>query len=117
MLEPRSGIQRRFCPTAKSDCWWMRRNQIFYKSTELYDPAKASSNARRYDDARWATLPCCCLRKVLIAGGWIGKLHRLCELYDPAPVDSRRSPNDEPRGNPSATLLGDGDVLIAAARP
>ena len=47
MLEPRSGHTATLLPNGKVlIAGGMRRNQDFYKSTELYDPRPVSSNRR-----------------------------------------------------------------------
>lgn len=118
MLEPRSGHSATLLPDGKVlIAGGMRRNQDFYKSSELYDPAtgkfERSGDMTMARVGQAATL----LRsgKVLIAGGWIGHgATDSAELYDPAtgkfsPI-SRMSTR---RARPTATLLPDGDVLIA----
>jgi hypothetical protein len=118
MLEPRSGHSATLLPDGKVlIVGGMRRNQDFYKSAELYDPATGKfqptgemSIGRVGHIA--VLLP---TGKVLIAGGWIGHGGTdSAELYDPATgkftiiakMNSRR-------GRPSATLLANGDVLLA----
>ena len=118
MLEPRSGHSATLLPDGKVlIAGGMRRNQDFYKSTELYDPAKGKFE--RAGDMTMARVGHAAVLlpsgKVLIAGGWIGQgCTDSAELYDPA---TRRftpiAKMTNRRGNPSATLLGDGDVLIA----
>lgn len=118
MLQPRSGHTATLLPDGKVlIAGGMRRNQDFYKSAELYDPAtggfQATGEMTFSRVGQTATL----LQsgKVLIAGGWIG--HRCtdsAELYDPligkfttlvAKMTSRR-------GDARATVLTNGDVLI-----
>jgi hypothetical protein len=118
MLEPRSGHSATLLPDGKVlIVGGMRRNQDFYKSAELYDPATGKfqptgemSIGRVGHIA--VLLP---TGKVLIAGGWVGHGGTdSAELYDPATgkftviakMNSRR-------GRPSATLLANGDVLLA----
>ncbi len=119
MLEPRSGHSATLLPDGKVlIAGGMRRNQDFYKSAELYDPATGKfqptgeMNLRRVGHIA-VLLPS---GKVLIAGGWVGMGGTdSAELYDPATgkftaIASRMT---TPRGRPSATLLANGDVLIA----
>lgn len=118
MLEPRSGHSATLLPDGKVlIAGGMRRNQDFYKSVELYDPATA--RFERAGDMTIARVGQAAVLlpsgKVLIAGGWSGKeATDSAELYDPA---ARRftavAKMTSRRGNPSATLLADGDVLIA----
>lgn len=95
----------------------MRRNQEFYKSAELYDPAAKKFQATGEMNMARVGHAAVLLRsgKVLIVGGWIGHgCTDSAELYDPstgkftviAKMASRR-------GQPSATLLSNGDVLVA----
>jgi hypothetical protein len=118
MLEPRSGHSATLLPDGKVlIAGGMRRNQDFYKSAELYDPATGKfqptgeMHERRVGNIA-VLLPS---GKVLIAGGWVGMGGTdSAELYDPATgkftVIAKMT---IPRGRPSATLLANGDVLIA----
>ena len=118
MLEPRSGHTATLLPDGKVlIAGGMRRNQDFYKSAELYDPATSKfyptgeMHERRVAHIA-VLLPS---GKVLVAGGWVGGGGTdSAELYDPAtgkftPIARMTSS----RGRPSATLLSNGDVLIA----
>jgi hypothetical protein len=118
MLEPRSGHSA----TLLSDgqvliVGGMRRNQDFYKSAELFDPATGKfrqtgeMNERRVGHIA-VLLPS---GKVLIAGGWVGMGGTdSAELYDPATGKfTMIAKMTTRRGRPSATLLNNGDVLIA----
>ncbi|HEY3972788.1 MAG TPA: kelch repeat-containing protein [Candidatus Sulfotelmatobacter sp.] len=119
MLEPRSGHSATLLPNGKVFiAGGMRRNQDFYKSAELYDPATGKfqpageMHERRVGHIA-VLLPS---GKVLIAGGWVGMGGTdSAELYDPAigkfKVIGKMT---VPRGRPSATLLANGDVLIAS---
>jgi hypothetical protein len=118
MLEPRSGHSATLLPDGKVlIAGGMRRNQDFYRSTELYDPATGKFVRSGYMTMARVGHAAVLLPsgKVLIAGGWIGHgCTDSAELYDPAtqqftPIAKMTSR----RGNPSATLLADGDVLIA----
>jgi len=119
MLEPRSGHTATLLPDGKVlIAGGMRRNQDFYKSAELYDPATGKfqptgeMNQGRVGHIA-VLLPS---GKVLIAGGWVGLGGTdSAELYDPAtgkftPIAVKMT---TPRGRPSATLLANDDVLIA----
>jgi hypothetical protein len=117
MLEPRSGHSATLLPDGKVlIAGGMRRNQDFYKSSELYDPATRKFS--RSGDMTMARVGQAAVLlpsgKVLIAGGWIGRGGTdTAEIYDPttqkfAPIGKMTTR----RGNPSATLLADGDVLI-----
>ena len=118
MLEPRSGHSATLLPDGKVlIAGGMRRNQVFYKSCELYDPATGKfERAGEMSLARVGQVAVLLSSgKVLIAGGWVGAgATDAAELYDPA---SRRftaiAKMTWQRGNPSATLLSNGDVLIA----
>lgn len=119
MLEARSGHSATLLLDGKVlIAGGMRHNQDFYKSAELYDPATGTfqptgeMNQRRVGHIA-VLLPS---GKVLIAGGWVGEGGTdSAELYDPASgkfslIAAKMS---TPRGRPSATLLNNGDVLIA----
>jgi len=119
MIEPRSGHTATLLPDGKVlITGGMRRNQDFYKSAELYDPAtgKFQRAAGEMNERRVGHIAVR-LRsgKVLIAGGFVGHgCTDSAELYDPttgrfAVVSSRMT---VPRGDARATLLPDGDVLI-----
>jgi len=118
MIEPRSGHTATLLPNGKVlIAGGMRRNQDFYKSAELYDPATSKflpagdMNERRVS-------PIAVLLgsgKVLIAGGWVGHgCTDSAELYDPATGRFTMLPSrmTARRGHARATLLENGDVLI-----
>jgi hypothetical protein len=118
MLEPRSGQTATLLPDGKVlIAGGMRRNQDFYKSAELYDPATGKVQLTGEMNQRRVGHIAVLLRtgKVLIAGGWVGQGGTdAAELYDPATgrftIAAKMTTR---RGRPSATLLPDGDVLIA----
>ena len=117
MLSPRSGHTATLLPDGRVlIAGGMRRNQDFYRSAELFDPATGKFQPTgemllgRVGHAA-VLLPS---GKVLIAGGWIGHGSTdKAELYDPATgkftAIARMSTK---RGRPEATLLRDGNVLI-----
>lgn len=117
MLEPRSGHSATLLPDGKVlIAGGMRRNQDFYRSSELFDPATGKFQpagdmavARVGHAAR--LLPS---GKVLIVGGWVGHGGTdSAELYDPATGKfTAISKMTARRGGPRATLLDTGDVLI-----
>jgi hypothetical protein len=118
MLQPRSGHSATLLPDGKVlIAGGMRRNQDFYKSAELYDPATGKfqptgeMSIGRVGHVA-VLLP---TGKVLIAGGWVGNGGTdSADLYDPATGRfTTISKMTVRRGRPSATLLADGDVLIA----
>jgi len=118
MLEPRSGHSATLLPDGKIlIAGGMRRNQDFYKSAELYDPATGKFTRTGEMNVARVGLIAVLLRtgKVLVAGGWIGHgCTDEAELYDPATGKfSVIGKMTTRRGRPSATLLADGDVLIA----
>jgi hypothetical protein len=118
MLEPRSGQTATLLPDGKVLlAGGMRRNQDFYKSAELYDPATGKFQPTGEMNQRRVGQIAVLLRsgKVLIAGGWIGQGGTdSAELYDPATGKfTMIAKMTIPRGRPSATVLPDGDVLIA----
>jgi Kelch motif/Galactose oxidase, central domain len=118
MLEPRSGHSATLLPNGKVlIAGGMRRNQDFYRSAELFDPATGKFQGTGAMNLARVGHAAVLLRsgKVLIAGGWIGFGGTdTAELYDPSTgkfvslgkMTSRR-------GRPSATVLPNGDVLIA----
>jgi hypothetical protein len=120
MLEPRSGQTATLLPDGKVlIAGGMRRNRIFYKSAELYDPASGKFQPTGEMSIARLGHVAVLLRsgKVLIAGGWIG-IHDAtdsAELYDPATgkftVIAKMTTR---RARPSATLLSNGDVLLAS---
>jgi hypothetical protein len=118
MIEPRSGHTATLLPGGKVlIAGGMRRNQDFYKSAELYDPAMGKFQPTGEMSQRRVGHIAVLLAsgKVLVAGGWVGMEGTdSAELYDPA--TGRFTPIAKmttPRGRPSATLLANGDVLIA----
>jgi hypothetical protein len=118
MLEPRSGQTATLLPDGKVlIAGGMRRNQDFYKSAELYDPATGKFQPTGEMKVARVGHIAVLLRsgKVLIAGGWVGQGGTdSAELYDPAVGKfTQIGKMTSRRGRPSATLLPDGDVLIA----
>lgn len=117
MLEPRSGQTATLLPDGKVlMAGGMRRNQDFYKSAELYDPATGKFQATGEMSVGRVGHIAVLLRsgKVLIAGGWIGHgTTDSAELYDPATGKfSAIAKLTARRGEPRATMLANGDVLI-----
>ena len=118
MLEPRSGHTATLLPDGKIlIAGGMRRNQDFYRSAEIFDPAsgKFSQTAEMHEPRVGHIAVLLKSGKVLIAGGWVGRgCTDSAEMYDPK--TGRFDPLSRMtarRGNPSATLLPDGNVLIA----
>ena len=118
MLNPRSGHTATLLANGKVlIVGGMRRNQDFYKSAELYDPATGKFTPAGEMSVGRVGHIAVLLRsgKVLIAGGWVGMGGTdSAELYDPATgkftvLDKMTAQ----RGRPSATVLASGDVLIA----
>jgi len=117
MLEPRAGHTATLLPDGKVlITGGMRRNQDFYRSAELYDPAKreflptGSMSMPRVGHAAVLLHS----GKVLIVGGWIGRGGTdSAELYDPATGKfTTLSKMTSVRGRPTTALLANGDVLI-----
>ena len=119
MVEPRSGHTATLLPDGKVlIAGGMRRNQDFYKSAEVYDPATGKFRPTGEMNERRVGHVAVLLRsgKVLIAGGFAGHdTTDSAELYDPASGKFAKLAvkMTARRGDPSATLLADGDVLIA----
>ncbi len=117
MLEPRSGQTATLLPDGRVlIAGGMRRNQDFYKSAELYDPATGKFQPTGEMSIGRVGHAAVLLRsgKVLIAGGWIGHgTTDSSELYDPATgkftVIAKMTTR---RARESATLLANGDVLL-----
>lgn len=117
MLEPRSGHSATLLLGGKVlVAGGMRRNQDFYRSTELYDPANGKFQAAGEMNVARVGHAAVLLRsgKVLIVGGWAGhECTDSAEVYDPAAgkftMIARMTAK---RGQPSATLLANGDVLV-----
>lgn len=88
MLEPRSGQTATLLADGRVlIAGGMRRNQDFYKSAELYDPATGKFQPTGEMSIGRVGHAAVLLRsgKVLIAGGWIGHgTTDSAELYDPA---------------------------------
>src|SRR5271157_4135631 len=109
MLQPRSGHSATLLPDGKVlIVGGMRRNQDFYRSAELYDPA--TGKFQRAGEMSLARVghAAVLLRsgKVLIAGGWVGHgCTDSAELYDPATGKfTAIAKMTTRRGQPSATL-------------
>jgi hypothetical protein len=117
MLEPRSGhTATRLADGRVLITGGMRRNQDFYRSAELFDPATGKFSATGEMQIARVGHIAVLLRsgKVLIAGGWIGRgVTDEAELYDPATGKfTAIGPMLTKRGRPEATLLRDGNVLV-----
>lgn len=118
MLEPRSGHTATLLPDGRVlIAGGMRRNQDFYSSAELYDPARGKFQFTGEMHQRRVGHVAVLLQsgKVLLAGGWIGHgCTNSAELYDPATGYFEALPAEMtiPRGDARATLLNNGDVLI-----
>jgi hypothetical protein len=118
MLEPRSGHSATLLPDGEVlIAGGMRRNQDFYTSAELYDPANGKFRFTGEMNERRVGHSAVLLRsgKVLIAGGWIGSRDTTAsaELYDPATGKfTAISKMTARRARQSATLLTNGDVLL-----
>lgn len=118
MLEPRSDQSATLLPDGTVlIAGGMRRNQSFYRSAEIFDPANNQfSHTGDMSIARVGhTALLLASGKVLILGGWVGRdVTDSVEQYDPVThrftVVGRMTTK---RAHPSATLLGTGDVLIA----
>jgi hypothetical protein len=118
MLDPRSGHSATLLPNGKIlIVGGMRRNQDFYKSAELYDPATRKFQPTGEMNERRVGHAAVLLRsgKVLIVGGWVGfEGTDSAELYDPATGKfTTIGKMTTRRRRPSATLLANGDVLLA----
>jgi len=118
MLEPRSGHSATLLPDGNVlIAGGMRRNQDFYRSAELYDPATGTFQATG-EMAIARVGPAAVLLhsgKVLIIGGWVGHgATDTTELYDPATGKfTAAAKMTALRGRPTATVLTNGDVLVA----
>lgn len=117
MLAPRSGHTATLLPGGRVlIAGGMRRNQDFYRSAELFDPATGKFSAAGDMLIARVGHVAVLLRsgKVLIAGGWIGYgVTDEAELYDPATGKFAEIAHmTAKRGRPEATLLKDGNVLI-----
>ncbi|HUE43131.1 MAG TPA: hypothetical protein VMP12_06180 [Candidatus Sulfotelmatobacter sp.] len=118
MLDPRSDQSATLLPDGTVlIAGGMRRNQDFYRSAEIFDPAK--DQFRHTGDMSIARVGHAAVLlssgKVLILGGWIGHdVTDSVEQYDPT---TQRfvmiGKMTTKRAHPSVTSLGDGDVLIA----
>jgi hypothetical protein len=117
MLSPRSGHTATLLPNGKVlIAGGMRRNQDFYQSAELFDPAGGTfqSTGEMLISRVGHVAVLLPNGKVLIAGGWIGRAPTdEAELYDPATGKFTAIAHMYvKRGRPEATLLHDGNVLI-----
>jgi hypothetical protein len=118
MLEPRSGHTATLLPDGRVlIAGGMRRNQDFYRTAEMFDPATGRFESTGTMTMQRVSHIAVLLRsgKVLVAGGWIGKdVTDAAELYDPAAGSFTRIGNmTTRRARPTATMLRNGDVLIA----
>jgi hypothetical protein len=118
MLEPRSGHSATLLPNGKVlIAGGMRRNQDFYSSAELYDPATGKFTPTGSMPLATVGNTAVLLKsgKVLMLGGWVGHgTTDLAEIYDPATgkfSDAGRMTTK--RARPTVALLANGDVLLA----
>jgi len=117
MLAPRSGHSATLLPDGRVlIAGGMRRNQDFYRSAELYDPASGKFQSTGEMHVARVGHAAALLRsgKVLIAGGWVGHdVTDEAELYDPATGKfTVIAPMTTKRGHLAMTLLRDGNVLV-----
>src|ERR1700688_5113350 len=117
MLKPRSGHTATLLPDGKVlIVGGMRRNQDFYRSAELYDPASGKFQSTGDMAIPRVGHAAVLLHsgRVLVVGGWIGHGETdSAEIYDPATGKfSSLSKMTAKRGGPGSTLLVNGDVLI-----
>src|ERR1700723_94091 len=117
MLDPRSGHTATLLQDGRVlIAGGMRRNQDFYRSAELYDPATGKFRAPGSMSLGRGGPAAALLQsgKVLIVGGYIGHACTdLAELYDPATEKFKViGKMNHVRGRPHATVLTNGDVLI-----
>jgi len=121
MLEPRSGHSATLLPNGKVlIAGGMRRNQDFYNSAELYDPATgefASTGSMAVATVGNAAV---LLKsgKVLVLGGWVkGDTTDLAESYNPATGRFENAGHmSMKRGRAEVALLANGDVLITGGQ-
>jgi hypothetical protein len=118
MLEPRSGHTATLLPDGRVlIAGGMRRNQDFYRSAELYDPATGKFQPTGSMTMERVGHAAVLLHsgKVLVVGGYVGHACTdSAEIYDPATGEfTAIGKMTAVRGRPSATLLASGDVLIA----
>lgn len=117
MLEPRSGHSATLLKDGRVlIAGGMRRNQDFYRSAELYDPATGKFEPTGEMSIARVGHAAVLLHsgKVLIAGGWIGRgCTDSAEIYDPATGKfTLIAKMTALRGRPEATMLANGDVLV-----
>ena len=117
MREPRSGHTATLLPDGRVlVAGGMRRNQDFYRSAELYDPATGKFQATGSMTIARVGLAAVLLRsgKVLVVGGFVGHACTdSAEIYDPATGKfTEIGTMTAVRGDARATLLASGDVLI-----
>jgi Galactose oxidase, central domain/Kelch motif len=118
LLDPRSGHTATLLQNGRVlIAGGMRRNQDFYRSAELYDPATGKFQATGSMNLARVGAAAALLRSgsVLVVGGFVGHACTdSAELYNPSTgrfmTIGRMT---TARGRPNTTLLADGDVLIS----